>query len=1155
MGYSGIDIKEINVKRKNSVYFDNVDVCNILKENNTYKKKKHISINLNRKCASYNNIYYVNNDPELGTNINYYQNKDNMKSKHFLNSNKNVNNSNKINIHEGKIKNTQSYSYYEPLRYPAFKMSDKLKSETNEIKKVDTKKDVHMKDNQPKNYKINKNDVFDNNINNDSINNDNINNDNNNKCMSNRSTSNKHMNRRNMCISHNKLNKKEKNINDKAEQNENSKEDNKQCGNHILNNVKNIKKCNDITPLLYEDNKNNINIYSKNVNSTNVEHEHVQEKPARVHKKKRKKKENKLAGNKIKNNDENEEVEQSNMIEMGKINYVDDKINGNVEEKEKKKNKEKDKDKEKDKNKEKDKHKNKNINKNNRKNKNKNDVVEDNKNKHCFEKKENNINEIPKEVVYIPMEERLKSNVSSSDEENLYYEKPYEEIENYFEFIENKNLINPSDITNEVKFILHMTLLTLYKDQIKPSYSKIKKRLTCFNENLEIKYNFLNIYASLRNEYIVVRTKRNNIFVLLRETPKWFLGWVKTRCFKNSYPKKVWKKLIDYILNMNKSNMNNNLYVSMYIPFIKNFFDKRFIFYLNEKNNEKNKYFEKIFNFSFLSFDMNNEQKKERNSFNALFYIYNMYYNNFSYFSQCNDYYIKNVEKSFLLYYTNIFFNCNKNDMNINNSNIDLSKKNYLYEDKNENTTTTTTNNIDNIDNNNNNNICNYNNDTSLYIEHLSSEKKENILQIDEIIKYDTAKNLINEENNVDTTNVLDIFDNDIYEVADILKKKNFPFFKDYSLGKIAHIIQLCLYNGLLLEENQKIIPAYSSKNIISSIFYIKKKNNYLYDNYSNLNKHRYCDDNNISTYGYDYNENTSVNIMTKEYDNRMDSFLKVYENFLKNDEGLFFSKKNNNKSDVNISINKYTKELDIPAITNLEEAKLKIECLLRNSHKKCIYLLFFREKFLKKYKQNINPLIFGYNSLIEFLFYGCREVCKIYILNNNLLIVHLSYDIAKHINNNNNEKVKVKEKENQKENVIEEFYYSDYCYNKTENNNNNKFHNSSLEVCTIMKENAKKKNSFFITYSYWKYMSKKEKKKKDILDSVSFLNGKQNYIFSDDILKIKKYSFIQTNPMKQSEKNIPLYYINMKKINTGLFNIPNLVQRNNYDIEFLSTC
>ncbi|ETW34020.1 hypothetical protein PFTANZ_05270 [Plasmodium falciparum Tanzania (2000708)] len=1200
MGYSGIDIKEINVKRKNSVYFDNVDVCNILKENNTYKQKKHISININRKCASYNNIYYINNDhPGLGKNISYYQNKDNMQLKHFFNSNK-------INIHDNKIKTTQSYSYYEPLRYPAFKMSDKIKSETNELKKMDTKKDVHMKDIHPKNHKISKNDdLGNNNIDNNNNNDDNNNSNNNNniKCVSNRSTSNKHINRRNMCIFHNKINKKEKNINEQGEKNEHSKIDHKHFGNHILKDVKNKKKSNNIIPLLYEENKNNININSKNGNSNNLEHEHVQEKPARFHKKKRKKKQNKLAGNKIKNNGKNEEVKQSSVIEMEKVNYLDDKVNGNVEEKKKKKKKNKNKDKDKkrdeekeeDKNKDKDKDKNNNNNNNNnknnnknknkkkknkinnnninknkdkdmsknkRKNKNKNEVVEDNKNKQYLEKKENNINEIPKEVMYIPIEERCKSIVSSSDEENLYYEKPYEEVENYFEFIENKNLINPSDITNEVKFILHMTLLTLYKDQIKPSYGKIKKRLTCFNENLEIKYNFLNIYASLRNEYIVVRTKRNNIFVLLRETPKWFLGWVKTRCFKNSYPKKVWKKLIEYFLNMTKSNMNNNLYVSMYIPFIKKFYDKRFIFYLNEKDNEKNKCYEKIYNFSFLSFDMN-EQKKKRNNFNVLFYIYNMYHNNFSYFSQCNDYYIKNVEKNFLLYYTYIFFNYDKNDLNNNNSNIDLSKKNYLCEDKNKDTTTTSNNNNNNNNNNDNNNnnnssSCSYNNNcnnyTSLYVEHLFNDKKENILQTDEIIKYDITKNLINEENNIDTTNMFDIFNNDIYEVADILKKKNFPILKDYSLGKIAHIIYLCLYNGLLLEENQKIIPACSSKNIISSIFYIKNKNSYLYDNYSHLNQNFYCDDNNISTYGYDYNESTSINLMTKEYDDKMDSFLNVYENFLKNEEGLFFSKKKNNKCDVNVSLNKCTEEFHIPAITNLEEAKFKIERLLKSSYKKCIYLLFFREKFLKKYKQNINPLIFGYNSLIEFLFYGCREVCKIYILNNNLLIVHLSYDIAKHINNNNEkEKDKEKEKEKEKENVIEEFYYSDYCYNKTENNNN-KFNNSSLEVCTIMKDNAKKKNSFFITYSYWKYMSKKEKQN-DILDNVSFLKGEQNYIFSDDIWKINKCSFDKTNPIQQSGKDIPLYYKNMKKINTGIFNMPNLVQINNYDFEFFSTC
>ncbi|CRG95816.1 conserved Plasmodium protein, unknown function [Plasmodium gallinaceum] len=998
------NIKEANHKRRN-LYFNCSSSCT--KENGFYDKKD-ISTTIEQQNHNYNNVFYIHNGIGLGKKKNYLHNRGDLNSKNFLNLNKNVNILYKKSIKDQKKKKKEeNYSYYEPLKYPAFKMSDKIKSQKiNEetknymensaiTEKNDKEISNHITNEEYLNYDKKKLDIVNNEI-----------------------SLNKFINevkyKQNNCSMTNTL-------------------------SHLTEKKKNSKKNMNET-FFIERNKNNLKNYNK-VDNKNIDYIYIQ-------------RENLV-------NDELEIKYEENKEIYKDVNEEEKFIDNNKE------------------------YKGEKINK-----------TRHNKYK-TYQDKENNddINVVCREELTDTVDITQKSIIYSSDEDNYYYDKENQEIKKFLAINQTKFFINPREITNEVKFILHMTLLTLYKDQIKPTYRKIKQRLKCFNENFEIKYNFLNIYASLHNQYIVVRSKKNNIFVLLRETPKWFSGWVKTRSFRNSYPKKMWKKMITYFLDICKSNKSNS-HIYFLIDFVKYLNKKKYIFSINSKNGDLCNLYD-----CSINDDMENDISNK-------YCLFDMENKNFSYFSHCNNDYKENFEKKFLNYYN---FFLEEKESGIRLSQEDISK------------------NHENISEN------------ILLKEELNDIKKcstnsnhEKNLEND-LSNFNLRSNLQNEEKKVDAKIPWE-FDNDIYEVANFLKKKNFYFLKDYSLGKIAHIIQLCLYNGLMHEEGQLIKPSCAAKNIVSSIFYFRnnednldwsntqlpifendKNTNYFSNNFPTEN----TKNDNLGKFNYSLNEfifdeiSFEINSLLKKqnyedfykeeknYLKNDEDFLKIYENYLKNDEYFFknddfFFKNNEDPSKSN------EEKFYIP-IKNIEDAKVKIERLLKNSYKKRIFLCLFREKFFRKYKETINPLYFGYNSLIEFLFFSCKDVCKIYILNNNLILFHPSCDIE-YLKNND------------KENLVEEFSYSDYCYNKSEKENS-KFKNMSLEICSIMKDLVKRKNTFFITFCFWKNMNKNNK---NILDNITFLNGEESERQIKRNQNEENY-FVNNNESKES---IPYYKI-----------------------------
>ncbi|CRH03840.1 conserved Plasmodium protein, unknown function [Plasmodium relictum] len=1031
------DIKESNHKR--NIFFNKSGGC--IKENDVYHKRD-ISMKVKQQNVNYNNIYYIHNNIGLEKKKSYLHNRVNLNSKNFLNLNKNVNVLYKANIKDQRIKNKEKYSYYEPLRYPAFRMSDKIKSQ--KVENEETKNNF-----TENNSLIEKNDKGGSN---DMVNKENINSDK------------KKLDIVNNSISLNEIiNEKKYNVNNNNMTNTLS---------DLTEEENSTKKFNEIFYMERDKKnlKNNKIINSKNNDYVYVHRESVVNHKSEIEYKENKKKEEEINKEK-KVIDNYKELKEREKINKRRYNH--------------------------------------------------------NKYKKYSEKENNSDSYVEgKEQLTDTMEITQKSVIFSSDEDNFFYDKENQEIRKFLSINQTKSFINPKEITNEVKFILHMTLLTLYKDQIKPTYRKIKQRLKCFNENYEIKYNFLNIYASLHNQYIVVKSKNNNIFVLLRETPKWFSGWVKTRSFRNSYPKKMWKKLITYFLDICKSKKNDS-HLYFLIDFVKYLNKKKFIFSINSKSGD-------LWN----SYDCAINADVEQDISNK-FYLFNLENNDFSYFSQCNNSYRENLQNAFLNYYN--FF------LEEKESSIRLSQANILENYKNDNEDASIGEELNYVkkcttDDNNNNN------------EKKTENDKNN---------YNLRSNLLNEKKKVDTEIPWE-FDNDIYEVANFLKKKNFYFLKDYSLGKIAHIIQLSLYSGLMHEEGQLIKPSCSAKNIVSSIFYFKNNENNLDFNSTHLSN--FESDKNTNYFSNDlYSENikndnlknfSSLNHFIfdvnnygmrewlkkknyhscyreeKKYLKNDEDFLKIYESYLKNDEYFFRNDElffENSEDPFKNNEEKYY----IP-IKNIEDAKIKIERLLKNSHKKRIFLCLFREKFFRKYKETINPLYFGYNSLIEFLFFSCKDVCKIYILNNNLMLFHPSCDLE------------YLKKKSDDENIVEEFSYSDYYYNKPEKENS-KFKDVSLEICSIMKDLAKKKNTFFITFCFWKNMNKNNK---NILENITFLN-EEEYIQKINRNKDEENYFLINN--QEPKENIPYYtyFIN----NDNLFNISSLFKSKQHNYDYFNNC
>lgn len=94
-----------------------------------------------------------------------------------------------------------------------------------------------------------------------------------------------------------------------------------------------------------------------------------------------------------------------------------------------------------------------------------------------------------------------------------------------------ENPIRVEDIDEEQRFVLHLAILTLYKDQIKPYQVEIRHRLQELHGSPTLEKNFLLIYEALDSQYIVKRPGTSSAAVFLRETPSecvFFLVLFKT---------------------------------------------------------------------------------------------------------------------------------------------------------------------------------------------------------------------------------------------------------------------------------------------------------------------------------------------------------------------------------------------------------------------------------------------------------------------------------------------------------------------------------------------------------------------------------------------------------------------------------------------------
>ncbi|GAW82923.1 hypothetical protein, conserved [Plasmodium gonderi] len=673
-----------------------------------------------------------------------------------------------------------------------------------------------------------------------------------------------------------------------------------------------------------------------------------------------------------------------------------------------------------------------------------------------------------------------KAYVSPTDESNFYPKKGREKMSNLIPIKLPTLILNSKEISNEIKFMLHMTILTFYRDQIKPAYSRIKERLAIFNEGAKMNCNFMNIYISLHNEYIVVKSKRNHYFVLLRETPKWFCGWIKTQSFANPYPKNMWKKLINYFLHVCSANVKENIFLDkMVIQFVKHLCKERLLFFLNSNIGDEEE------TLGELPTLCNVISYGEPMEISEKLFTYSFFNNSFSYFSHANDNFVNKIESALTRPYAFVL--------------KDGEEGEERNEEEEEHTVSESA---------------------------ISMEKKKQDRPAQNI-NFNVNCILKPSEFNISTCHASRSssayytgrtpweLDSDIYKAANKLKEENFPFLKDYSLGKIAHIIQLSLYNGLLHKENHVIKPACCCTSVSSSVFCISggeggdpldcevpppwqsepsslESEMLLWSSSSRRTvnqreeeEEEEGEDKEEEGEDEDEGDHRSLNFRcieskhspNEEWKRREkkeeDPFLKIFDKYMKNnDRDLFFKCcKSRNRKEERWKMYQSRKNVSIMStVPTMQEAKTKIDKLLRCSHGKIIFLCSFKDKFFKKYRETINPLILGCSSLITFLFFCCKDVCKIFILNKNIILMHPSCDMQflKHFSTENGKVI---------ENVIEDFDYDEYCHSTVCGLQSDKFKNESLEICTIMKNLPKNKNKFFITFSFWKYMNDRGKK------------------------------------------------------------------------------
>ncbi|ANQ10443.1 Uncharacterized protein PCOAH_00048300 [Plasmodium coatneyi] len=508
---------------------------------------------------------------------------------------------------------------------------------------------------------------------------------------------------------------------------------------------------------------------------------------------------------------------------------------------------------------------------------------------------------------------------------------------------------HPSQITNEVKFILHMTILTLYRDQIKPSYKKIKQRLGSFHQNEELKNNFLEIFLSLQNEYLVVKSKRNNIFVLLRETPKWFSGWIKTRSFANPYPEKFWRKFARHLLHACRAGPSSPQgYFT--VQFAKQLCREGHLFFQSSDALEG---VITLLGQPSDSYDTSTHgattpcsllHDEPAGSYRELF-TFNLLHECFSYFSHLNDSAVRLVDSSLVSLYQSILSD---------DGNRVMSSRGRSGEEE-------------SIHSSRSHSLCN-----------------------DPLVVADPPWEL----------------NSDIYKAADGLKKRGLPFLKDYSVGKIAHIVQLGLYSGLLHEEGQTIKPACCCRGVAASVWGDPPREE---PPGGGNPKRGMCD--------------------------------------------------------------------RVPLVPTAEDAKVKIDQLLKGSRGKIIFFCSLKDQFFKKFEEVLSPVHFGCRSLVEFLFFQCQEVCKLFLLNGNIILVHPSCDEQSLM-----DMLRQEEEENVDmdvdENIIEQFDYTEYVSSVTYPQKSSQNQQGSLQICSTVKDllGNRKKDNFFITFSFWKYVMERGK-------------------------------------------------------------------------------
>ncbi|GAB68401.1 hypothetical protein PCYB_132750 [Plasmodium cynomolgi strain B] len=599
---------------------------------------------------------------------------------------------------------------------------------------------------------------------------------------------------------------------------------------------------------------------------------------------------------------------------------------------------------------------------------------------------------------------------------------------------------NPNEITNEVKFILHMTILTLYKDQIKPTYKQIKERLGTFHQNMELQNNFLEICLSLQNEYLVVKSKRNNIFVLLRETPKWFSGWIKTRSLSHlavQFAKHLCRK--GHLFFQSSDTLEGALGLFGQDSTSRGSF--------GQDNTSHGSFAYDSFQHGAIA-RCSALHGEPAGSSRGLF-TFNLLHDSFSYFSHVNDTVVRLVDSSLVGLYQSI-----------------------LGEEENK----------------------------AASSGGRSGEAASSETRSSEAASSGTRSSGTRITDSPIASEPPWELDSDIYKAAEGLKKRDLPFFSDYSVGRIAHIVQLGLYGGLLHEEGQVIKPACCCRGVAASVWGgagvgtrvgttvgagVGGKMGRKINSQINSEVGGEVESPPREETGGGESEEASFTRNFKRHMEGEDANAVCSDaDPVCSDADPVCSDASLPRRDAHLSFQngggsskagKY--EGVVPLVPTAEDAKVKIDQLLKGSRKKIIYFCSFKDKFFKNFEQVLCPVQFGCRSLIEFLFFHCQEVCKLFLLNRNVILVHPSFD---------EQSVKdlvreAKEEEedgdgDEDENVIEEFNYAEYVSNVTYTQKNSQTQQGSLQVCTVLKDLGKKKDNFFITFSFWKCVTGKGK-------------------------------------------------------------------------------